>query len=247
MVKLGVMISEFGNPNIVRIFQREGFDFLLVDNEHGYFDYTQLAAMIGIANGFHIPIVVRVPGTGREAIIKVLDMGADGILVPMVSTVEQAREIVSYAKYTPVGNRGVSTTRAHTNYGVSDLKAYMAYANKKNIVCIQFENKQALDQAEEIAAIDGIDALFIGPNDLAADLGKPGEVASPEVLQAVAAIGTLGRKLHKPTGIITGNHELMTTCLRAGFTYFSYGSELDLLVKGSRQRKAVFAELVEKA
>lgn len=243
MSKLGVMISEFGNPNIVRIFQRAGYDFLIVDNEHGYFNYTDLAAMIGIANGFNIPIIIRVPGTGREAIIKVLDMGADGILVPMVSTLEQAEEVVRYSKYTPVGSRGVSTTRAHTNYGVSDLREYMDRANREKIVCIQFENRTALENADAIARLEGIDALFIGPNDLAADLGKPGEVSSEEVLSAVDMVGELGKKLGKPTGIITGNKDLMRRCMSAGFEFFSYGSELDLLMQGARQRKAVFEDL----
>lgn len=243
--QFGIMLSEFGNPNIVRIFRRAGSDFVIVDDEHGYFDFTQLAGLIAVANGIGLPIIIRVPGVSREYITKVLDMGADGILVPMVNTAEQAREIVRYAKYTPLGARGISTTRAHTGYGVSDLNAYLAAANRRVNVCVQIETREAVAHAEEIAAVPGIDSLFIGPNDLAADYGLPGQVTSAPVLEAVTRVSGTAAGAGKPSGIITGNRVLLEACMRQGFTFYSVGSELDLLVKGAAGKQAELREMSE--
>ena len=245
--QFGIMLSEFGNPNIVRIFQRAGNDFVIVDDEHGYFDYAQVSALVAVANGIGLPIIIRVPGVTREYITKVLDMGADGILVPMVNTAEQAKEIVRYAKYTPVGARGISTTRAHPNYGVSDLRAYLSAANQRVNVCIQIETREAVDHVGEIAAVEGIDSLFIGPNDLAGDCGLPGEVTSDEVLSAVAKVAEAAGRFGKPAGIITGNRRLIESCMKHGFTYYSVGSELVLLVKGAQSKQAELRKMADQA
>lgn len=237
---LGVMLSEFANPNITRIFQEAGFQFVIIDDEHGYFDFTQLAALIGVASGRDFPMIVRIPGVSREYITKVLDMGANGILVPMVNTPEQAMEIVSYSKYTPLGKRGISTTRAHTNYNPPPLKAYLPMANRNTATIIQLETAQAVNNAEKIIQTPGIDAVMIGPNDLAADLGVPGEVSSPVVLEAVEHVAAICRACSKPAGVITGNAQLISFSRQHGFTLFSVGSELDLLLKGSKSRVADF-------
>ena len=237
---LGVMLSEFENPNIVRIFQQAGFQYLIVDDEHGYFDYSRVAALIAVASGHSFPVIVRVPGVSREYITKVLDMGASGILVPMVDTPEQARQVVSYSKYAPVGHRGVSTTRAHTNYAPPPLKEYLQDANRRVLTMIQLETKQAVSNAASIAQIEGIDALFIGPNDLACDLGIPGEVSNPLVQEAAAQVAEIGRQAQKPVGIITSNSDLTAFCRNCGFTLFSSGSELDLLLKGAKARVREF-------
>ena len=102
----GTMISEMACPNLARIFKAAGFAYMIVDCEHGYFDYSQLAAMVSVANGAGIGAVVRIPTIDRGVITKVLDMGADGLLVPMVNTADEARQIVSYAKYPPLDTGG---------------------------------------------------------------------------------------------------------------------------------------------
>lgn len=237
---LGVMLSEFANPNITRIFQEAGFQFVIIDDEHGYFDFTQLAALISVASGRGFPMIVRIPGVSREYITKVLDMGANGILVPMVNTPEQALEIVSYSKYTPLGKRGISTTRAHTNYNPPPLKAYLPVANQNTATIIQLETAEAIHNAEKIIQIDGIDAVMIGPNDLAADLGKPGEVSSSAVLEAVEHVAAICKTCNKPAGVITGNAQLISYSRQHGFTLFSVGSELDLLLKGGKSRVTDF-------
>ena len=158
----GTMISEMACPNLARIFKAAGFAYMIVDCEHGYFDYSQLAAMVSVANGAGIGAVVRIPTIDRGVITKVLDMGADGLLVPMVNTADEARQIVSYAKYPPLGHRGASTQRAHTNYDPPKLEEYFEIANARTIILAQIETRQALDHVGEIAAVEGIDAVVIG-------------------------------------------------------------------------------------
>ena len=239
---IGIMLSEIASPNIIRLFRQAGFQYAIVDNEHGSFDFSQLSALVGVASGYDYPVVIRVPGISREHITKVLDMGARGILVPMVDTPEQARQVVAYSKYIPVGRRGISTTRAHTDYSPPPLREYLAFANKNTLTLVQLETQEAVGNAEEILRIEGIDAVFVGPNDLAADLGVPGQVTSPRVYHAVQKIAEAGQKIGKPVGVITGNQELIRFCRQAGYTLFSVGSELDLLLRGGKERVKHFSE-----
>ena len=240
---IGIMLSEIASPNMIRLFQQAGFQYTIVDNEHGSFDFSQLSALAGLASGYGFPLVVRVPGISREQITKVLDMGARGILVPMVNTPEQARQVVAYSKYTPVGQRGISTTRAHTNYNPPPLAEYLRSANQNTWTMVQLETAEAIKNAEGIAGVEGVDAVLIGPNDLSADLGTPGQVNSAGVRSAAEKVAAAGRKTGKPVGMITGNQELIRFCRQLGFTLFSVGSELDLLLRGGRERVEQFREL----
>lgn len=241
--RLGVMLSEFENPNLVRIFRQAGFQFVIIDDEHGYFDYSKVAALISTAAGYGYPVMIRVPGISREYITKVLDMGASGILVPMVNTPEDAAQIVSYAKYSPIGHRGVSTMRAHTDYAPPSLPFYMKEANQRVSVFIQIETQRALRNAKEIASVEGLDGLFIGPNDLSCDMGLPGGVSSDEILDAAAQIKEAVAACDKVLGVVTSNEILIRHCMQLGYSMFSYGSELDLLMRAAKQRAAYFKEL----
>ena len=106
-IVLGTMISEFGCPNLLRIMQAGGYEFVIIDCEHGPFDYVQLSEMTALGNSIRLPVLVRAPGIDRGFITKVLDMGADGFLIPMVNTPEEAEKLVEYAKYAPLGKRGI--------------------------------------------------------------------------------------------------------------------------------------------
>ena len=133
-----------GGANIVRILKTAGFEFVIIDCEHGYFDLSQTAALIGMGSCCGLPVFVRVPSTGREYITKVMDMGAAGLLVPMVNSAEDARQAVEYAKYTPLGKRGISTQRAHTNYAPPPLEEYLKMANQRTMIMVQLETRELL-------------------------------------------------------------------------------------------------------
>lgn len=149
---LGTMLSEVANPNMARIMKAAGFELIIVDCEHGYFDFSQLAAIASLGNGFGLPVLVRIPEIRREWITKALDMSCDGLLVPMVNTAQQALEVIRYAKYQPLGERGISTTRAHTNYNPPPLGEYMRQANERTCILVQLETAEAIANVREIAA-----------------------------------------------------------------------------------------------
>ena len=113
---VGMFLSEIAHPNLVRVMQAAGAEFVVVDCEHGYFDFSQVAAIAAVASGIGFPLIVRMPKLSREYVQKYLDAGVDGVWVPMLETREQAEELVRLAKYAPMGERGISTMRPHSNY-----------------------------------------------------------------------------------------------------------------------------------
>ena len=132
--------------------------------------------MTSVGNGFGIKVIVRVPSVQREFITKVMDIGVDGLLLPQIDNVKQAEDAVKFAKYAPLGERGISTTRAHTGYHVDSLTDYMRSANEKTVLLAQIESREAVKNSLDIAKVEGIDGLIIGPNDMAGESGIPGQV-----------------------------------------------------------------------
>ncbi len=231
---LGTMLSEIATPNIARILSAGGFEYIIIDCEHGYFDYSQTAAVVGISNGIGLPVIVRIPKIDRECITKYMDMGADGLLVPMTGTAQDIRRVVEYAKYAPLGKRGISTTRAHTNYNPPPLLEYTRQANDRTILFAQIETREGIQNIDEIAAVEGVDAVIIGPNDLAADLGTPGNFSTPEMSGAIQKVIDAGRRAGKPSGIIASGIPFLQQCREKGMTLFSCNSEVGMIMMGAK-------------
>lgn len=246
-IVLGTMISEFGCPNILRIMKTGGFEFVIIDGEHGPFDMTQFASMVALGNSIGLEVLIRIPGIDRGLITKLLDMGVDGFLVPMVNTAEEAKLLVQYSKYAPIGKRGISTTRAHTNYQPPELSEYMEQANKRIVLLTQIETVEAVENAEKIAAVDGIDALIVGPSDLSSDLGEPGNLKSEKLLSAAKKVTEAAKKQGKRCGTVSNNMQYLNACREMGMTVFNKGSELGMLLSGAKnQVKAFWEEVIDK-
>lgn len=229
---LGAFLSEIAAPNLTRLMQAAGLDFVIVDCEHGYFDYSQVAAIAAVGSGVGFPVIVRVPQITRECVQKYLDAGVDGLLVPMLETPEQARQLVRFGKYAPEGARGISTMRPHSNYNPGKLTEYTVRANRRTMFFAQIETHTGVANAAEIAAVPGLDGMFVGPNDLACDLGCTGQFNTPEMEEAIAQVVGAGRQAGKPTGIIASNPAFLRHWQQKGMTMFSCDSELGLLKKG---------------
>lgn len=167
----GSMLSEVCFPNIAMMYSNAGLDFSIIDCEHGAFDYSQVAAAVTAFRLSGVRAIVRIPEIRREPVTKYLDMGGDGLLAPMVKDSADAARLVGFGEYPPVGNRGLSINRAHSRYSHGDLDAYLAKANRRVRIYAQIELLSALEDAENIAAVDGIDVLFVGPTDLSMALG----------------------------------------------------------------------------
>ncbi|MCD7906143.1 MAG: aldolase/citrate lyase family protein, partial [Clostridium sp.] len=171
----------------------------------------------------------------RRATPPARDTGADGLLVPMVNTAQEARQIVSYAKYPSLGHRGASTQRAHTNYDPPKLEEYFEIANAKTIILAQIETRQALENVDEIAGVEGLDAVVIGPNDLSIDLGVPGNFQSQSMKEAERIVVEAAQKAGKASGIITSKTDVIRECRDKGMTVLSCDSEVGMLLKMAKQ------------
>lgn len=230
---VGTMISEFSGPGVPRVLERIGFTFGIVDTEHGAFGFDDLAVMAAVTAERDFSLLVRVPSITREHIGRVLDLGADGIVVPMVDTADQAGEAVRLAKYAPLGERGVSVTRAHSGYGVDDLPDYLVTTNERTKVFVQIETPEAVSNAAAIAAVPGVHGLFMGPNDFLQAVGAPGQLDHPELDRAMQKVAEAAEETSAVSGVISSKAALLTRGAQLGMTVLSYDSELGHLIKGA--------------
>ncbi|MBT2600501.1 MULTISPECIES: aldolase/citrate lyase family protein [Oceanobacillus] len=166
---LGGFVNSY-NPSLVEMLGFNGYDFVVIDNEHGAFSQSEITDMIRAAKRTNMSPVVRT-SYDPSSVQKALDSGAEGIQVPMVNNREQAEEVVSKAKYPPIGMRGVAYSIPAAQYGTLSGRSYLDQANKDNLISVHIETKEAVENFEEIIAVNEIDIAFIGSTDLAVNLG----------------------------------------------------------------------------
>ncbi len=210
MKQSGIMLSEIAFAHFPVLFKNCGLDFFILDCEHGGFDYADTARIIMNARLVGIPAIVRLPNNARKDIVKYMDMGADGVLLPMTNTAADIAEVVKYAKYPPIGQRGISTMRAHTLYNPPATEGYLPQANARTRVYAQIETREGVKNIYEILNTAGVDGCFVGPNDLSADCGCLGNKNAPEVLKAINIVGETAKKTNKSVGIITNNQNYLS-------------------------------------
>lgn len=212
------------------IVAESGFDWVLLDTEHSPNEIpilvTQLQAMM---RGSATPIV-RPAWNDAVLIKRILDAGAPALLIPFVQNAEEAKRAVAATRYPPSGIRGVSGSSRAARYG--RIKDYLQKANDEICVLVQVETRSALDQLEAIAAVPGVDGVFIGPADLAASFGYTGNQLHPEVQAAIEGAARRLKKLGKAAGILTPVEEDARRYLTWGYTFVAVGSDVGLLVKG---------------
>ena len=230
---IGTLIS-LPSPEVTEILAGSGFDWLFIDAEHGAFNPQQAQGMLQAAG--HIPCVVRVPSSDEVWIKKALDIGAAGVIVPQVHTADQARAIVRACKYSPAGARGVGIGRAH-RYGMA-FEQYIKTANKQTAVILQAESKQAVDNIAEIAAVKGVDAIFIGPYDLSASLGRIGRVTDRKVTAAIDRIVKACTAAGVRLGFFGVSSGAVRPCIKKGFTLIAVGVDSLYITKSAQQTLA---------
>jgi len=223
---------------VAEVLADSGFDWILIDAEHAPNDVgTVLIQLQVMAAGQATPIV-RLPWNDPILIKRYLDIGTQSFLVPMVQDAEEARRAVAATRYPPHGLRGVAVGPRANRYG--RVKDYFRQADRELCVLVQVETRQALAQIEAIAAVEGVDGIFIGPSDLSADMGYLGDNGHPEVRRtiedAIARILAIG----KAPGILTGSEDDGRHWLKQGCTFVAVGSDLGLL---ARQSEALAARL----
>jgi 4-hydroxy-2-oxoheptanedioate aldolase len=233
--QVGTWLS-LGDLTATRILARAGFPWLTVDMEHSPIDWKQAAALFGaIADAGCIPLC-RVPEGRHENIKRALDSGAYGIVAPMVNTVEQAKMIIAAAKYPPVGNRSIGGTLPSVNFDCTSGE-YFKHANNEILVILQTESPQGVDNAEAIYSLPGVDAIFVGPNDLTAQMrGPDGVDPTPDQLEAMLQrILAAGKKVGTPVGIHCMSIESVQQRIREGWQFLAMGSELRAMTQSAQQ------------
>ena len=190
----------FGDPAVAEIMARAGFDWLTLDMEHGSLSSDQAQQIIRTIELCGIPPLVRVMENNPELIKKYMDMGAHGVIVPLVNSRNDAEKAVNAVKYPPKGTRGVGLARAQ-HYSL-DLESYMNWNQEKSIVIVMIEHIRAVENLESIMGVEGIDGMFIGPYDLSGSLGHPGQFEHPAVLEAMEEI----YRKAKESGCLIGQH-----------------------------------------
>jgi 4-hydroxy-2-oxoheptanedioate aldolase len=215
-----------------------GYDWILIDTEHSHTDVPDTLAMMQAIAAYRSSAVVRPADNDPVLIKRLLDLGAQSLLIPYVQNAEEARAAVAAVRYAPRGIRGMAGMTRAGRFG--SIPDYATRAETEICVLVQVETVEALGQIEAIAAVDGIDGLFIGPADLAASMGLPGQLGHPDVvatiMDAIRRIDAAG----KPAGILALDKAFTDQCLAAGTTFTAIGLDLILLVKAARALLADF-------
>ncbi len=222
-------------PVVAETIAREGFVAVTIDQQHGLWDTDATATAIASIRAAGSAPVVRVPLGAFAAASRSLDFGAEGIIAPMINTVADAKAFVSTAKFPPLGERSWGPTRAMTIAGISDAKQYLNEANAATVTLAMIETRTAMANLEAIAAVPGIDVLFVGPSDLSIGLtdGKELDPHSNTVNAALDTLVAACRKAGKVAGLYCANAERAVACARRGFRFLAVGSDLGFLRAGT--------------
>jgi len=227
-----------GCPHAVEIAADFGFDWLLLDLEHGSGTLADLRGMLQACRKSTAAPIVRVPSVNPDTVKFVMDSGAAGIMFPYVSSVEQARQAVACMKYPPAGTRGVAGVIRATDFG-QNWSQYFGEANEKGLVVVQIETPEAVGAADQIAAIEGVDVLFVGPLDLSVNLGHPAAYEHPTVVEAFQQVVDACERNGKTAGILTKSG-FVPQHRKMGFRFVAYGSDAGAI---SASMKGFLAEL----
>jgi 4-hydroxy-2-oxoheptanedioate aldolase len=238
-VQIGLWCSLCSNIG-AEVIAGAGFDWILIDTEHAPNELSTVLSQLQALGGGTAAPVVRPAWNDRILMKRLLDIGVQNLLIPNVQSPEEAREAVAATRYPPEGNRGVAVAHRAIRYGRT--KDYFKRANEEICVLVQIETRQALKNIEAIAAVEGVDGLFIGPSDLAADLGHLGEPGHAEVRNAIEGALKRIRKAGKAPGILAPVEADARHWLSVGCVVLGVGSDVNLLARHSEALAAKFKE-----
>jgi 4-hydroxy-2-oxoheptanedioate aldolase len=236
-VLLGTFVN-LGSSLTTEIIGSAGYDWALIDLEHGAGDERE--ALIQMQALEHTPAVplVRIESLNRPRFHRILDFGAAGIMVPRIDSVEQAQEVVACLRFPPRGIRGVAQMNRACQFGMS-FQDYLENGESQLLGIVQIESPQAVGNAEAIAAIDGVDVLFVGPIDLSHSMGIPGQIEHPQFVDALRTVASAAKKGGKAAGILLRSPGDAARHLAMGYTFLGCGSD------GSMLRLAAHSQLAE--
>lgn len=231
---LGAMIFEFFSPGIPQLLSNAGCEYVLYDMEHTGIGLETLKEQVAYCRGLPITPMARVPRGEYHFLARALDIGMKGLMIPMVESAEEAKRIVEATRYPPFGRRGAAFGFAHDDYSGGDPKDKIARANAEVTVIAQIETERGLANVDEIAAIEGIDVLWVGHFDLANFLGIPADFQNPIFLDAVSKVVAAARRAGKGLGFMPADEAWAREYKGYGFNMLAVGTDQGLLSQGIR-------------
>jgi 4-hydroxy-2-oxoheptanedioate aldolase len=234
-----------GSPIIAEAMGCVGFDYLVLDMEHVAIDVPDALAMMQAIEASGTPTLVRLVWNDMVLVKRILDAGAQSIMLPYVQDADEARRAVSYAHYPPAGVRGVAGLHRASRWG--NVRNYLKEADREIMVAVQLETLGAIEKIEQIAAVDGLDGLFIGPADLSASMGLLGDMNNTKVQELLERGAKFCNKIGKPIGIVAGTPEMSQRYVDYGYDHVAVGIDVGMMVSRANEYLATMRERKAKA
>jgi 4-hydroxy-2-oxoheptanedioate aldolase len=240
---IGTMVVHLRLPAVAVMMKNAGWDFVFVDCEHGSFSPESLADFCIAARGVNLPAIVRVPSIHEpQRLYQTLDLGATGLLCPQTETKAEVEAIIHATKYHPLGQRGMSTRNVHTSWGRYKGAELTARLNQETMIVLQIESARVVEHLDQLISVPGVDAVFIGPNDLSQTLGIPGDAGHPEVVRYVERALETCRRVNMPCGVHTFDVSSAKQWIQKGMRFMGCGNEVTWLVDAGQKAMAEIKE-----
>lgn len=226
---IGTMVCDTRNPAIARALASTGFDYFILDTEHGSFGLETVSDIMQMARLEGITPLVRVPDFSYPFIARTLDAGAMGVMVPRVKTRAQVEQVVAALKYPPMGERGMMNARTNTDYRGMTIREYGPWANAETMVIVQVETREAVEDIDAILAVPGVDAALMGPADLSVSLGTM-DIEHPKVTEYIQRVVEAAKRRGLPSGTHVGDLDMLKTWRDRGMRLLMYSSDFSLMM-----------------
>jgi 2-dehydro-3-deoxyglucarate aldolase/4-hydroxy-2-oxoheptanedioate aldolase len=231
-LKAGHFVLEFATPGIGHILKNAGCEFVVLDTEHSGFGFDTVKTTLRFMQAAELPTIVRVPSKDYKDVARACDMGAEGVMLPMVGSAAEARAIVASMKYVPEGGRGVILRAAHDRYEAGPTMEKLAAANRRTTLFCQIETVEGVENAEEIAALDGVDCLWVGHFDLSCSLGIPGDFGHSKFAAAIETVVAACEKTGTSLGRLVPDVASGIEFYKQGFDFIAYSADAWVLGDG---------------
>jgi 4-hydroxy-2-oxoheptanedioate aldolase len=234
------------SSSVVNILGCSGFDFVIIDSEHGPISMETAEDMIRAAELEKISPIIRVTENRADLILRALDIGAHGVQIPQISTAEQAEKAVSYSKYPPAGERGLNPFTRAGGYSVKGASTFAGEADRNTLVILNVEGTEGVRNLDAICKVKGVDVVFIGPYDLSASVGKPGKVDDPVVVDAIRSCAKKIKAAGKIPGCFASNLNMLKLIVDSGYTYNTYLTDTAVIRNAYEQIADSFKSFLKK-
>ena len=229
---VGLMLVEFRQASVMQVFANAGFDFAIIDCEHGQFNLETIADVSRAGRQVGVTPIVRVPDVTYAHVTQPLDAGAQGIMIPRITDAQLVIDAVQMMKYPPQGKRGSVVARGHTDLKSGPVAPAMESANEESLLIVQIETRQALEHLDDILSVKGVDVAFVGPTDLSVSLGVAGKMTDPGLVAAIEGVITACSRHGVVPAVQMNDLELAAVWAGKGMKMISYSSEVGILTAG---------------